>query len=125
MASGECTINHRVGTLGSSELVSLANSRPIGEWSVALPPGSSTDSHSAGAPYWGAQQNGDQKYPNSPVAAGVNRVEFNATFIQSPKQSAYVYDPARMLGIQFHVPTNPTAGGSYSFTISNITFIKG
>jgi hypothetical protein len=91
----------------------------------SLPPGSTTDSHSAGAPYWGAQKNGDVKYPNSPIMAGVNRVNFNATDIQSPKLSAYVYDPARMLGIQFHVPTNAAAAGSYSFTISNITFIKG
>jgi hypothetical protein len=89
-----------------------------------LPPGSTTDSHSAGAPYWGAQRNGDQKFPNSPVMAGVNRVNFNEIDIQSPKLSAYVYDPSRMLGIQFHVPTNSTSSGTYSFTISNITFIR-
>jgi hypothetical protein len=103
----------------------LQDADAMADMPVPLPPGSSTDSHSAGAPYWGAQKNGDQMYPKSPIVAGVNRVNFNATDIQSPKQSAYVYDPARMLGIQFHVPTNPMAGGSYSFTISNITFIKG
>jgi hypothetical protein len=89
-----------------------------------LPPGSTTDSHSAGAPYWGAQKTGDQKFPNSPVVAGVNRVLFNATDIQSPKLSAYVYDPSRMLGIQFHVPTKAASSGTYLFIILNITFLR-
>lgn len=89
---------------------------------ISLPPGSTTDSHSAGAPYWGAQSKGDAKYPNSPVVAGVNTVLF-ATDVQPPKTSAYMWEPNRMLGIQFHVPTGSTMG-SYSFTISDVELIR-
>jgi hypothetical protein len=89
---------------------------------VALPPGSTTDSHSAGAPYWGAQLKGDAKYPPSPIAAGVNTIIF-ATDVQPPKLSAYAWEQNRMLGVQFHVPTGSTAG-TYSFTISDVKLLR-
>ena len=89
---------------------------------VALPPNSSTDSHSAGAPYWGAQKNGDGKFPNSPVMPGVNTVLFD-TDVQPPKLAAYAWEKNRMLGVQFHVPVS-AAAGTYSFTISNFQLIR-
>jgi hypothetical protein len=89
-----------------------------------LPAGSTTDDHSAGAPYWGAQKKGDKMYPGSPVMPGKNTIMFNPTDIQAANLAAYAYDPARMLGIQFHVPTNSSAGGTYSFTVKNLTFIR-
>jgi len=89
---------------------------------VALPPGSTTDSHSAGAPYWGAQRNGDGKYPPSPVVVGVNTVLFD-TDVQPPKTAAYAWDKTRMLGVQFHVPTSATMG-SYDFKISDVKLLR-
>lgn len=88
---------------------------------TTMPP--TTDDHSSGAPYWGAQRLGDAKYPSSPVVAGVNTVLF-ATDVQVPKLGAYVWDPSRMLGIQFHVPTSTSSSSTYSFTISKVTFLR-
>jgi len=90
---------------------------------ISLPSGSTTDSHSAGAPYWGAQLKGDAKYPTSPVMAGVNTVLFD-TDVQPPKLSAYAWEKNRMLGVQFHVPVNGPSSGAYSFTISNFELIR-
>lgn len=84
-----------------------------------------TDDHSAGAPYWGAQAKGDKMYPPSPVQEGDNTVLW--TDVQVPKMGAYTWDPTnipQMLGIQFHVPTSPSGPAPYSFTISNVTFIR-
>ncbi len=87
---------------------------------VNLPPGSITDDHPDGAPYWGATSS----YPASPVAMGVNRVLW--TDIKPPRTN-YVFDKARMLGVQFHVPAVPgtsTSRGAYSFCIKKLTFLK-
>jgi hypothetical protein len=89
---------------------------------ISLPPGSTTDSHSAGAPYWGAQLKGDAKYPPSPVVVGVNTVIFD-TDVAPPKLSAYAWEKNRMLGVQFHVPTGSTMG-TYSFTISDFKLLR-
>jgi hypothetical protein len=83
-----------------------------------MPP--TTDSHSAGAPYWGAKPDGT--YPNSPVQEGVNTVTWDQ--VSPPKANIYVFDTTRILGIQFHVPTNTTSGSSYDFTISDVTFLR-
>lgn len=86
---------------------------------TATPP--TTDDHSAGAPYWRAQKNGDGKYPSSPVTEGVNTVLW--TEVEVPKLGVYTWDPARILGIQWHVPTGSTAL-NYDFTIKDVTFIR-
>lgn len=88
---------------------------------TAVPP--TTDDHSKGAPYWGAQATGDNKWPKSPVVAGVNTVLF-ATDVQAPVLGVYTVDMARLLGIQFHVPTNTSPGISYDFTISDFTMLR-
>jgi hypothetical protein len=85
-----------------------------------LPPGTTTDSHPDGAAYWGAMESGT--YPNSPVMAGVNRVLW--TDIQPPKRGNYTFDPARMLGVQFHVPANTMSRGDYTFCISNVKLLR-
>ncbi len=100
-----------------------ADSPPI---DPAVFPTPTTDEHSAGAPYWGAQANGDGKFPKSPVMDGVeNKIYFDDTStmgIESPKTTAYKFDRHRMLGMQFHV----VAGAStpYVFTISNIRYLR-
>jgi hypothetical protein len=87
-------------------------------------PNPTTDEHSAGAPYWGAQANGDGKFPKSPIQDGVeNKIYFDDTTtmgIESPKTSAYKFDKKRMLGIQFHVVAG--APTQYDFKVSNIRF---
>jgi hypothetical protein len=85
---------------------------------TAMP--ATTDDHSAGAPYWGAK--GDGKYPNSPVQEGDNIITWD--MIGIPKAGVYTFETKRMLGIQFHVPTNTSNGSDYSFTIKNVTFLR-
>jgi hypothetical protein len=36
----------------------------------------------------------------------------------------YMFDKSRMLGVQFHVPTNNTAPKPYSFCIQAVTMLK-
>jgi hypothetical protein len=90
------------------------------EASAAVPPlpsGSTTESHPDGSPYWGATY----LYPNSPVAIGTNVVLF---YDIRPPRTNYEFDPSRMLGIQFHVPTTTRIPKSaYGFCISNLTLI--
>jgi hypothetical protein len=86
-----------------------------------------TDSHSAGAPYWGAQANGDAKFPKSPVVDGQeNKIFFDdaaaTTGIESPNKALYKFDRHRMLGMQFHVVAGVAA--PYDFTISNVRFLR-
>jgi hypothetical protein len=87
---------------------------------TAMP--ATTDDHSAGAPYWMAQRNGDAKYPSSPVMEGVNTVLW--TEVQVPKLGVYTFDPARILGIQWHVPTSASMASNYDFTIKDVTFLR-
>jgi hypothetical protein len=86
---------------------------------TTMPP--TTDDHSAGAPYWQAQKLGDGKYPASPVVEGVNTVLWSE--VQVPKLGVYTWDPARILGIQWHVPTG-SAPLNYDFTIKDVTFVR-
>jgi hypothetical protein len=44
--------------------------------------------------------------------------------VSPPKANIYVFDTSRILGIQFHVPTNDTSGAAYDFTISDMTFVR-
>jgi hypothetical protein len=88
-----------------------------------LPAGSTSDEHSSLNPYWGAQANGDGKYPNSPVIAGVNTILF-ATDIAPPRLTAYAFDPSRMLGVRFHVPADASSSKDYEFTISNVELLR-
>jgi hypothetical protein len=83
-------------------------------------PSPTTDSHSAGAPYWGSH--GDGKYVNSPVIEGQNTITWDS--VRIPKPGVYVFDTARLLGIKFHVPTSSASASAYDFTISNLTFLR-
>jgi hypothetical protein len=85
---------------------------------VALPLGSTTDQHPDGSPYWGASMT----YPASPVMARVNRVLWSDIH---PPRTNYVFEPRRMLGIQFHVPAIAVQPrGAYGFCISNLTLLR-
>lgn len=93
-----------------------------------IPHGSTTDSHSKGAPFWGAQAKGNAMFPNSPVVEGENKIFFDdktaLTGVESADTTFYKFDQSRMLGIQFHVPANATGTVDYNFTISNIRFLR-
>jgi len=89
---------------------------------VSLPSGATTDDHPDGAPYWGA----NSSFGNSPVVVSpqVNVVRWDA--VKKPgTATTYVFDKARLLGIQFHVPAVKTAPrGAYGFCISKLTFLR-
>jgi hypothetical protein len=89
---------------------------------VNLPPGSTTDDHPDGAPYWGA----DASFSGSPVVTSpeVNIVRWDA--VKKPgKEATYAFDKSRLLGIQFHVPAVGAAPpGAYSFCVSKLTFLR-
>ena len=93
-----------------------------------IPAGSTTDSHSKGAPFWGAQSKGNAMFPNSPVIEGENKIFFDdktaLNGIESADTTFYKFDATRLLGIQFHVPSNTTGVVDYNFTISNIRFLR-
>lgn len=74
-----------------------------------------TDGTEAGNDYWGATSG----YPPSPVMVGTNTVKWSD--IVGPK--GHVFDPTMLEGLQFHVPTTTTAGGPYSFCISNLKML--
>lgn len=89
---------------------------------VNLPSGATTDDHPDGAPYWGASSS----FVNSPVVVSpqVNVVRWDA--VRKPGTNpTYVFDQARLLGIQFHVPAVKKAPrGAYDFCISKLTFLR-
>jgi hypothetical protein len=88
--------------------------------SVNLPPGSTTDDHPDGAPYWGA----DTAFDNSPAVKGANVVRWDAVKKPGTAQT-YVFDKARMLGVQFHVPAVKMAPpGDYAFCVSHFTLLR-
>ena len=78
-------------------------------------PSAATDAGTAGGDYWGATAS----YPNSPVMKGTNTVLWSA--IAGPM--GHMFTPAHIESIQFHVPTTLSAGGSYSFCISNLKML--
>jgi len=90
--------------------------------SPPLPAGSTTDDLPIGAPYWEAQSGGDGTYPMSPASAGVNRLKWDE--VQPPKLGYYTFDPSRLLGVRFHVPTTTSGNYSYDFTIANVVALR-
>jgi hypothetical protein len=88
--------------------------------SVNLPPGSTTDDHPDGAPYWGA----DAAFDNSPATGGVNVIHWDA--VRKPGTTpSYVVDRSRLLGVQFHVPAVKSAPpGAYAFCVSEFTLLR-
>lgn len=85
---------------------------------TAMPP--TTDEHSVGPPYWGAKPN--SVFPNSPVVEGDNVITWDE--VSPPSANRYTFDPARMLGIYFDVPTTTSSTTPFDFTISNFTFLR-
>jgi hypothetical protein len=79
-----------------------------------------TDEHSAGAPYWGADARGDSRFPSSPVVAGENVVTWEQ--VSSPRSSAYDFDLHRIIGVRFHVPAGVAV--PYAFTIEHFRFVR-
>jgi hypothetical protein len=80
--------------------------------------GGNTDNHPDGAPYWGATD----QWPSSPVVAGKNCMTWDK--VNAPGMKRYMFDKARMLGVQFHVPTNATGRKMYNFCIQNMTMLR-
>lgn len=79
-------------------------------------PSLETDAGTAGGDYWGA----DSSYTNSKVVVGVNVVPWTA--VKGP--TGHVFNPAKILSIQFHVPTNTSSSAPYEFCISNLKLLK-
>lgn len=75
-----------------------------------------TEGHADGSDYWGASMN----YPNSPVMAGGNTIKW--ADIKAPR-GAIPFDATQVLSIQFHVPSSTAGAGTFSYCISNLTFI--
>jgi hypothetical protein len=80
-------------------------------------PSKETDAGSAGGDYWG----GNAGYSPSPVMKGTNTILWSA--VTGPGPTPHVFSPAHIEAIQFHVPTSLSAGGSYSFCISNLKML--
>jgi hypothetical protein len=59
-------------------------------------------------------------YPVSMLTEGANTVMFDR--VKGPK--GHVFNPADLLGVQFHVPTTTTAASSFDYCISDLTLIK-
>jgi hypothetical protein len=85
---------------------------------AGLMPGDTTDNHPDGAPYWGAST----AWLPSPLATGKNCVTWS--MISAPGMQRYMFDKARMLGVQFHVPTDATGRKMYNFCIQNFTMLR-
>ena len=83
-----------------------------------IPAGGNTDNHPDGAPYWGATD----QWPSSPVVAGKNCLTWDK--VVAPGMKRYMFDKTRMLGVQFHVPTNATSRKMYNFCIQNVTMLR-
>jgi hypothetical protein len=79
-----------------------------------------SDDDPTGSPYWGAQAEGDQHFPASPVVAGQNVITWDQ--VASPRSRAYAFDPHRMLGVRFHVPAGVSV--AYDFTVKDFTFLR-
>jgi len=96
----------------------------VAEAAAANPPitveNPTTDADSAGAPYWGAQADGDGKFPRSPAFAGENVITWDQ--VAPPVSNAYVFDTHRLIGVRFHVPAGVLT--AYDFTVKNFTFLR-
>jgi hypothetical protein len=104
---------------------------------VDFPESSNTPSeeYPDGSPYWGAPKvfSGRPEENNSPVRVGHNEIPFsevNGAPVDDPNEPNIPFDPTRLLGIQFHVPSfaarDAVNGGhfGYGFCISNLTFLR-
>jgi hypothetical protein len=80
-------------------------------------PTPATDGTSAGAAYWG----GNAAFGNSHVVAGTNVLRWADVQIAGPVPTAF--DPTKIESILFHVPTNVTSTGPYSFCVSNLRLL--
>ncbi len=89
---------------------------------VNLPAGATTDDHPDGAPYWGATAD----FGASPVKASPDVNVIRWAQVRKPGAApTYVFDKARMLGIQFHVLAVSSAPRSaYAFCVKNLTFLR-
>jgi hypothetical protein len=85
---------------------------------VGLPSGETTDNHPDGAPFWDATS----AWGPSPVEAGKNCMYWSK--VNAPGTQRYMFDKTRMLGVQFHVPTNNMSRKPYSFCIQNVTMLR-
>jgi hypothetical protein len=89
-----------------------------------------TEEHPDGSPFWGAPPTwGDALKDVSPARPGHNVIHFKDIPAAPEARSEYAFDPTRLLGIQFHVPSfkaDSDAGGhfGYGFCISNLTFLR-
>jgi len=90
---------------------------------IALPglrvefPTPASDITSAGAAYWGA----NASFANSPAVAGTNVIRW--ADVRIPGTTPPAFDPTTIESILFHVPTNVTAAGPYSFCVSNLKLL--
>jgi hypothetical protein len=61
----------------------------------------------------------------SPLKVGYNEVRWAQVMSPGYATNPPAFDQTLLLGINFHVPTTTTASQSYSFCISNLSFILG
>jgi hypothetical protein len=61
----------------------------------------------------------------SPLVVGYNEVRWAQVMSPGYATNPPAFDPTLLVGINFHVPTTTTASQSYSFCISNLSFILG
>ena len=59
-----------------------------------------------------------------PVPLRPNCGRRRAGYVHPPRPQDYTFDPTRMLGIQFHVPTNTMSRTPYAFCIRNLTLLR-
>jgi hypothetical protein len=88
----------------------------------------SSEQHPLGSPFWGAPEVfTDSRKDVSPVRVGHNVVRFSEVGVvrfQDAQAADYQFDPSRLLGVQFHVPTMDDRALPYAFCISNLTFLR-
>lgn len=98
-------------------------------------PNTPSEEHPDGSPFWNAPRvfSGRPEENNSPVRVGHNDIHFsevNGAPVDDPTETNIPFDPTRLLGIQFHVPSfaarDAVNGGhfGYGFCISNLTFLR-
>jgi hypothetical protein len=100
------------------EIPMQLNAADVANLSPPVDPDITTDDHPDGAPYWNATSD----YKPSPVVAGKNCVTWDR--IIAPGMKRYMFDKTRMLGVQFHVPTDNTGRKMYNFCIQNFTMLR-
>jgi hypothetical protein len=76
-----------------------------------------TNGSEAGNDYWGATS----AYPPSPVTMPGT---YSVTWDKFVGPKGHVFNPATLLGIQFHVPASTGGPGPYEFCISNLKVLK-